>query len=167
MLLTGGLCAGKTAVAQEIAAASVELGLDVAAIDVDWLGWASSSSATVDELITRNLQAVAANYAAAGISRLVLARAVVSPAALQTITEALPGWELMVVRLNARRETQERRLRSRDSGDELTTHLGKIDDMNRRVETATPDAPVVENDDRAIRDVALEVMRVSGWTSER
>lgn len=149
--------------AQEIAAASVELGLDVAAIDVDWLGWASSSTSTVDELIGVNLHAVAANYAAAGISRLVLSRAVVSPTALQTISDALAGWELVVVRLTARRSTQERRLSARDSGDELSTHLGKIDDMNRRVEIATPHAPVVENDDRAVREVALEVMRVAGW----
>ena len=151
--------------AQEVAAAAVELGLDVAAIDIDWLGWASSSSATVDELIDLNLRAVAANYAAAGIGRIVLSRAVVSAAALQTIMGALAGWDLTIVRLSARRETQERRLRARDSGDELATHLGKIDDMNRRVEAATPDAPVVENEDRAVREVAIEVMRVAGWVS--
>src|SRR5258705_5528484 len=146
-----------------MAAGAVELGLDVAAMDVDWLGWASSSSAIVDDLIGRNLGAVATNYAAAGIDRLVLSRAVVSTAALQTIHNALPDWELNVVRLTAHRATQERRLRSRDSGDELATHLGKIDDMNDRVESATPKAPVVENDDRAVRDVAVEVMRVAGW----
>jgi len=151
-------------VAQEVAAASVDLGLAVAAIDVDWLGWASSPSATVDELIRRNLTAVAANYAGAGIDRLILSRAVVSPMALKTIEDVLPGWSLTVVRLTAGRDTQERRLRSRDSGEELATHLAKIDDVNRRVEAAVPGAPVVENDVRTPREVALEVMRISGWT---
>ena len=150
--------------AQEVAAVSVDLGLAVAAIDVDWLGWASSPSASVEELIRRNLRAVAANYAEAGIDRLILSRAVVSPTALKTIEDAMPGWELTVVRLTAGRDTQERRLRSRDSGEELATHLAKIDDMNRRVEAAIPGAPMVENDERTLREVALEVMRISGWT---
>ena len=150
--------------AEEVAAVSVDLGLAVAAIDVDWLGWASSPSASVEELIRRNLTAVAANYAEAGIDRLILSRAVVSPTALKTIEDAMPGWELTVVRLTAGRDTQERRLRSRDSGEELATHLGKIDDMNRRVEAAIPGAPMVENDERTLREVALEVMRISGWT---
>ncbi len=37
LVLTGGLATGKTAVAREVVAAAAELGLFVAAIDLDWL----------------------------------------------------------------------------------------------------------------------------------
>lgn len=66
VLLTGSLASGKTAVAQEIVAVAKQLDLRAAAIDVDWLGWATGATVGLDELIARNLSAVADNYVAAG-----------------------------------------------------------------------------------------------------
>jgi hypothetical protein len=165
-LLTGGLAVGKTAVAQEVAAAAAECGLRVAAIDLDWLGWSSGASSGIDELIGRNLAGVAANYLATGVDNLVLARALVNPASLPATTSALPGWDLVVVRLEASRSAQERRLRARDSGSDLESHLARIDDFIERTRAVLPDAPVIVNEGRSLRDVALEVMRIAGWSAE-
>ena len=153
-------------VAQEVAAAAAERGLRVAAIDLDWLGWASGAALGLDELIGRNLAGVAANYAAAGIDKLVLARALVNPTSLPAISKAMPGWNLTVIRLEAARPALEIRLRARDSGSELESHLAKIDDFTERTRTVSPDAPVVVNEGRPLREVALEVMRIAGWIDD-
>jgi hypothetical protein len=157
---------GKTVVAQEVAAASAERGHRVAAIDLDWLAWAAGASVGVDELIGRNLASVAANYAAAGIENLVLARALVNPASLPRISEALPGWNVTVVRLEASRPTLDMRLRARDSGSELESHLAKLDDFTERTKRVSPDALVVVSEGRPLREIALEVIRIAAWIAE-
>lgn len=163
LLLTGGLATGKTAVAREVVAAAAERALRIAAIDLDWLGWATGATVGVDELIGRNLTDVAANYAQAGIVNLVLARAVLNALSLQAVREALPGWEVMVVRLEASRSTLVRRVRARDSGAELEEHLAEIDEITERAIKSAPSAPVVLNEERTLREAALEVMRLAHW----
>lgn len=163
LLLTGGFTTGKTAVAKEVLATASALGLHAAAIDLDWLGWATGASITLDDLIARNLAAVAGNYAAAGVDHLVLARALVHPSALQAVAGALPAWELKVIRLAAPRGALEQRIRARDSGSELEEHLADLDEMTQKVMAAASGAPVVVNDGRELGDIAKEVMRIAGW----
>ena len=164
LLLTGGLATGKTVVAKEVIAIASSGGLKAAAIDLDWLAWTGGVTVEVDALIARNLEAVAGNYAAAGIDHLVLARALVSPRSQEIFAAALPGWELTVVRLVAPRTAVERRIRARDSGAELQEHLAELDRMTQRVIDATPQAHLVANDERDLGEVAREVMRSAGWT---
>ena len=163
LLLTGGLATGKTAVAREVVAAAADLSLRVAAIDLDWLGWATGGTLGVDELIGCNLTDIAANYAQASIENLVLARTVLSRSSLQRIRQALPGREVTVVRLHASRSILDRRIRARDSGAELEEHLAEMDEITERAITTVPSAAVVLNEERALREVALEVMRLAGW----
>jgi hypothetical protein len=54
-------------VVKEVVAIASTLGLRAAAIDLDWLGRTTGATVGVDELIARNLTAVAGTYAAAGI----------------------------------------------------------------------------------------------------
>jgi hypothetical protein len=159
LLLTGPVASGKTAVAQEMVSIAEERGLAAAAIDLDWLGWSTGGTLRPNELIGRNLAAVAANYAAAGIERIVLARAYVGETHLGAIKGSLPGWKLAVVSLEASRETLEVRVRSRDTGAELEHHLGHIAEGHQRL----AGAKAVLNEERELRDVALEVMRIGGW----
>ncbi len=159
VILTGPVASGKTAVAQEMVSICEERGLAAAAIDLDWLGWSTGGSLRPNELIGRNLAAVAANYSASGIERIVLARAYVSESHLGSIKGSLPGWKLTVVSLEASRETLEGRVRRRDTGSELEHHLGHIAEGHQRLSGAK----AVLNDDRELRDVALEVMRIGAW----
>jgi molybdopterin-guanine dinucleotide biosynthesis protein len=163
LLLTGGLATGKTTVAKEVVAIGSEIGLKVAAIDLDWLGWTTPTSIGVDDLIARNLTVVAANYAAVGFDHLVLARGLVNAVSLESVATTLAEWDLMVVRLEVARPAAEHRIRLRDSGAELEGHLVELDEMARRVAEATPMAPSVINENRSVREVALEVMRTAGW----
>lgn len=149
--------------AKEVVAIASALGLHAAAIDLDWLAWATGATTRLDDLIERNLTAVAGNYAAAGIHRLVLARAMVHSTSLQAVADALIGWELTVIRLVAPRVALEQRIRARDSGSELVEHLTELDEITEKVMAAAPGAHVVVNDERDLDDVANEVMRVAGW----
>lgn len=153
--------------AKEVVAIASVVGLNVAAIDLDWLCWTTPSTVGVDALIAQNLAAVAANFAAAGIDHLVLARGIVSPGGLKALAAAIPGWDLSVIRLVALRPTVEQRIRARDSGAELQAHLGELDDISHRVAEATPQAHVVVNDQRDLGDLAREVMRSAHWIDDQ
>lgn len=152
--------------AKEVIAIASVIGLHAAAIDLDWLGWTTSATGSVDELIARNLTAIAASYVAVDIDHLVLARGIVNPDGVGFVAAALPEWKLEVVRLNATTVTMEHRIRARDSGAELEEHLAQIDEIAQRVMEATPTAHVVVNDQRALRDVARDVMRAAGWIEQ-
>jgi hypothetical protein len=165
LLLTGGLAAGKTVVVKEVVAIASTLGLRVAAIDLDWLAWTTGATIGVDELMARNLTAVAGIYAAAGIDHLAVARAVVHPNGLKVVAGALGEWELTVIRLAAPRGSLEQRIRARDSGSELREHLSELDNVTDQVSAAAPGAHIVVNDGRDLQDVANEVMRIAGWMS--
>jgi hypothetical protein len=154
-------------VAKEVIAIASTIGLRAAAVDLDWLGWTTPTDGGVDDLIALNLHAVAVNYAALGIDHLVLARGIVDPAGLKVVAAALRDWEFEVVRLDATNGTMERRIRARDAGAELQEHLGELGDMARRVRASTPTAHSVVNDERDLRDVAREVMRVAGWITDQ
>jgi hypothetical protein len=153
-------------VTKEVIAIASVVGLHAAAIDLDWLGWTTPLTGRVDDLIARNLTAIAANYAASGIDHLVLARGIVNPDGLEVVAAALPSWKLEVVRLDATTLTMEHRIRARDAGAELEEHLAQLDEMTQRVREATPTAHAVVNDQRAIGDVAREVMRAAGWIDD-
>ena len=53
----------------------------------------------------------------------------------------------------------------RDSGTELEEHLAEFHDMARSTDSVVPGARVVVNEDRTLRDVAIEVMRIAEWIS--
>ncbi|GAA1023141.1 hypothetical protein Aple_098100 [Acrocarpospora pleiomorpha] len=160
-LLTGGLASGKTAVATEIGEILHETGVPYAVIDLDWLCWCGPSS-DVHALLEINLSAVWQNYRAAGIRRLVLARALLEPGHLTTVRRALPDVSLTVVRLTAPASTIRQRLRSRDSGATLIGHLAELDEFTAQVEQAALEDHIVPNDGRPIREVATEVLSLVG-----
>jgi hypothetical protein len=162
VLITGPVASGKTVVAQEIVAIAEERRIAMAAIDLDWLAWVTGARASHEDVIRRNLAAMAANHASFGVPRLVLARALVSTAGLHAIEQALPGWRLAIVVLQAAGATLESRLRTRDVGRELEHNLGHLAVPFE----SPPAAHRVTNESRQLRDVAEEVLRVAGWTAE-
>lgn len=159
LLLTGPVAGGKTAVAQEMITICEQRGLAAAAIDLDWLGWSTGGTLRPNELIVRNLAAAATNYEGAGIERLVLARAYIDESNLGAIKEALSGWTLTLLSVEASRATLEQRVRHRDTGEERERHLGHIAEGHQRLAGAM----TLLNDGRDIREVALEAIQIAGW----
>jgi len=167
LLLTGTLASGKTAVAVEMGWILSRRGLAVAVVDLDWLAWVHPTAlgwdgARTDRLIADNLASLAANYLAAGIDHLVLARTVIRPPAIELIRAALPASELRVIRLRASSATIEARLRHRDSGRELEEHLGEYARYADLVAAVPADAEV-DNEGASAAETAARVVSLAGW----
>lgn len=97
---------------EELAERLESAGVAYGAIELDWLGWFNApelDAAAVQRTYLDNLAAVTANYADAGVRRLVLAGAVRSNAVLDATRAAVP-FELRVVRLTLPLDEIERRL---------------------------------------------------------
>ena len=138
-----------------------------AVVDVDELCRGVLPGGTSDfnrSLAVRNLAAVWANFAAAGVRRLILVRVIQSRDDLDLYVQAIPGCDLVVCRVTADRATITRRIREREPGlarPFLTRVSEELDDS-----IAALDVPgfVVENwDGRSITDLAFEVLEQIDW----
>lgn len=136
-----------------------------AIIDLDWLGWLTRPprSGSYEGLIAANLEALLPNLADAGVTHLVLARAMVERAALDSLRSLLPG--LVVVRVDARPDTIAQRLGARDTGDVLEGHLRETAELERELDRVGGEDARVANDDRPIRQVSQDLLHLLGWGS--
>ena len=115
VLITGVYGSGKSSVAAEIAYLLEQRRQPYALLDLDFLGWGVVSfdeHAPGDQLMLRNLAAVASNYRDAGISVFVLAWFVRDRGALRNVREAV-GVPLRMVRLSVPLPDIERRAERR------------------------------------------------------
>jgi ribose 1,5-bisphosphokinase PhnN len=97
------------------------------------------------------------------VARLVLARYVEDRAQLDDLRAALPGVDLVVVRLIAPQDVIERRLRARDRGAELAEHLAEASVFAARGAANALEDAVIENGERPLREVAADVLTAAGW----
>jgi hypothetical protein len=163
-LLTGTVGSGKTALAVEMAAALGDRGIATAVVDLDWLGWFhGSDDHAIGDLIVENLIAVWPNFRSRGARRLVLARMLHSVDELEALKGALPGVDLVVVRVVASPDTIEERLRRRDTGAELAEHLDAAPGMTRVLDGLGLEDVRVTNEGRPVTEVAAEVLGRLGW----
>lgn len=166
LLVTGPIGAGKTSVVAEIAELLDARRIPHAALDMDWLSSyfprpPADPFGTVVGL--QNLAAIWPNFAAAGARRLVLAGVVLSRENLDPYLAAVPGAEIAVCRLHAPVHVLQARVREREIGSALTWHLARAAELAGQFERSSVADIVVDNGDRTVREVALEVLSRIGW----
>lgn len=157
---------GKTAVTIAIGELLERRSVPYALVDLDWLGWVEPARASLFSqraVLAENLRLIWPTFRKAGVERLVLARYVEDRGQLEEFRAALPGVELLVVRLVASQSVIEGRLRARDSRAQLAEHLAETAELAARAEVNALEDAVVENGDRPLEEVAAEVLSVSGW----
>src|SRR5258707_15879634 len=96
LLITGSMGSGKTTILSEASDILTARSIPHASIDVDALGTAHlQPTVQNNQLMYQNLHSVWENYAHAGLTRLLLARAIEDRAELEQCRNALSGAEIV------------------------------------------------------------------------
>lgn len=103
------------------------------------------------------------HFVAAGITRILLAEAVVAREEVEELRHAMSGAELVLCRLTADLETLQRRLLIREPGINQERFVERSRTLHEALEAAKVEDFIVVNDGRAITDVAREVLVRAGW----
>ena len=162
VLVTGAFGSGKTSVIQEIADILEGRGLAYAAVDLDWLTWfhaPDSGESPHHRMLLMNLADLTENYLTAGVRYFVLARSLRHQVELDELRNQL-AMPVTVVGLSVPLETIEERLSSN------VTSARKADLLGVRERIASSSGVVTDltvDNDRAIREVATEILGRLGW----
>ena len=167
LIITGSMGAGKTAVLAEAGDILALRDISYAAIDVDSLALAHlSSAARTDAVMYANLRCVCNNYADAGVRRFLLARALEDHAQLELCRQAVPATHTVVCRLTASLRTMQQRITMREPGVMQGQFVARVAELNRALDRARLEDFTVDNENRSLSEVALEVLVKAGWFSE-
>src|SRR6266566_3544740 len=159
LIITGSMGSGKTAVMAEASDILALRGSPHAAIDLDLLGMAHlPGSAPSDDVMYRNLQAVARNYAALGVDRFMVARAVENQAELERCVNGVAAQEVVVCRVSASVKTMQQRVGSRESGVARGKYVKRVGILNDTLDRAQLENFVVRNEGRPLTEVANEML---------
>ena len=164
ILLSGPVGSGKTTLVLEIGDVLDDRGERYALVDLDWLAWvhlAPDTTHTVHEVLIENLRAVWGTYRRAGVERLVLARYLTRREQLDSIRHALPDVDIVAVHLAVPAPVVRERLGRRDTGATLAEHL-TLASAGAQI-PPFEDLTVTDSGDRRPHDIALEILRRTGW----
>ena len=166
LIITGSMGAGKTSVLAEASDILALRHIVHAAVDLDALGLAHlPSAAGNDGVMYRNLESVCRNYAALGVTRLLLARAVEDRAELERCRSAVSAQNTSVCRLTAGIHTMQQRVKMRESGVLHREYVARVATLDAILDRAKSEDFVVINENRSIDDVAKEMLIRAGWIS--
>jgi hypothetical protein len=163
IVITGSMGAGKTTVMAEASDLLAAAGISHAAIDMDTLGIMHLPTPAAFDLACRNLASVWANYAAAGLTRLLLAEAVESQDDLDRIRRAVPDSQVVVCRLTARLETMERRVGLREPGMLQASFVARVAELDAQLDAARLEDFRLDNDAAPVTDTARALLVRAGW----
>ena len=158
--------AGKTSVLAEASDILALRHIVHAAIDLDALGLAHlPSSGSNDSVIYRNLQSVCQNYAALGVTRILLARAMENRAELELCRSAVAVAKITVCRLKANLSEMQKRVSKRESGVLQQQFIDRVAILDAILDRARLEDFAVINENRSLNDVAKEMLIKAGWIS--
>jgi len=163
LIISGSMGAGKTTVLGEVSDILTMSGIPHAAVDLDALGMASLPAGAPDDLMFRNLAAVWKNYASAGLTRLLIARAVESAAELEQIRAAVPGSRVVVCRLRSALDTMRQRVRLREPGMHQRRYVARVAELDTILDSAALDTYSISNDSCSVTDVARRLLARGAW----
>ncbi|HEV2117576.1 MAG TPA: hypothetical protein VGR48_16200 [Terriglobales bacterium] len=159
IVITGSMGSGKTTVLDEASDLLTLRGIAHAAVDLDGLGIAHfPRDLRDDNVIYRNLRGVWENFAALGVKRLLVARAIEHRDELERIRAAVSAKSLTICRLNASLETMRERVGRRDSGTLRERYVARATELNALLDRAHVEDFSVINENRSIADVAQEML---------
>ena len=167
LIITGSMGSGKTSVLAEASDILALRHIVHAAVDLDALSLAYlPAAAATDAVMYRNLQSVCRNYAALGVTRLLLARALETRAELELCRTMVSATKTSICRLNAGIDTMQQRVSKRESGILQQEFVDRVTILNGILDRARLENFAVINENRPINDVAKEMLIKAGWISD-
>jgi hypothetical protein len=164
LIITGSMGSGKTTVLSEASDILVVRKIPHASIDLDALGTVHLPiSVEQKQLMYRNLQSVWENYAQVGLRRLLLARAIEDQAELECCRNAVSGSKVVVCRLTASLKIMQDRVQSREIGTLQDNYVARVTELNAILDRAHLEDFSLPNENRAVSDVANEMLVRAGW----
>jgi adenylylsulfate kinase len=164
LAISGAVGVGKTSVLVELHDILVSEGIPHGCVERDALAYSWPTQGRFNEVIVeRNLSCVVTNFLEAGAGRLIIAGVIEAPADLAVYSRCVPNAEIQVCRLTAGLELRRERLRAREKGAGLDWHLDRTVELDTILDSAKVEDFSVDNGDRPLREVALEVLTRAGW----
>lgn len=167
ILVTGPVGVGKTTLIDEMSGLLRAAGVPHATVDFDQLTACYPRSPEDDvwgtQLGLANLAALWRNYSALGATRLLVARVIEDRMELDGFRAAVPGAEIVVVRLRAPVATLRERLRQRGTGLGMQWHLDRAGELAASMDRSSVEDLLVETEGRHQTDLARDVLARVGW----
>ena len=164
LAISGSVGVGKTSVLIEINDVLEKASVPHGCVERDALGYSWPPRGRFNaRIIEQNLACVTTNFLKAGATRLVIAGVIESDTDLALYRRCVPGAEITVCRLSADAPLRQERLRARERGAGLQWHLDRTLELDRILDAARLEHFVVDNGNRPLRDVAVEVLTRAGW----
>ncbi len=167
LIITGSMGTGKTSVLCEASDILALQNIAHAALDLDAFGLAHlSSGASNDVVMYRNLHCACKNYAALGIRRFLVARAIEHRTALECCRKAVSARNTIVCRLTANIRTMRQRVKTRELGVLQEQFVARVAKLNSILDRARLEDFSVTTDDRSVTQIAHEMLLNAGWISK-
>jgi adenylylsulfate kinase len=169
ILVTGPVGVGKTTLIDAMGRVLRDAEVPHATVDFDQLTAAYPRSPDDDvwgtDLGLANLAAIWQNYRAIGASRLLLAQVIENRKELDGFRNAVPGAEIVVVRLRASPSTLQQRVRARGESRGMEWHLKRAVELATLMDEQSVEDFVVETEDRSPLELARQTLQLVGWLS--
>jgi len=164
LVITGSMGSGKSSVLAEASDILSLKGVAHAAVDLDALSFGHFPAAPdTSELMYRNLGSIWRNYASAGATRLLLARAMETRVELEVCSKAVSALQVKVCRLMADLPVMESRVRQRELGILQQKFVDRVSVLDALLDRADLEDFRIHNQDRPLNQVAMEMLQHAGW----
>jgi hypothetical protein len=167
IIVTGPVGVGKSTVAHEMGMLLVGANVPHATVDFDQLTACYPRPADDDpwgtKLGLQNLAALWKNYERSGARRLLIARVLESRSQLDGYRDAVPGADILVVRLRATPEMLQSRVRKRGPGRGMEWHLRRAVELAPLMDAQHVEDLLIEADSRDATSIAHDILLKVGW----
>ena len=165
LLITGAVGVGKTRTASAVSGLLAEKGILHACLDLPQISKAfpeRRDDPWNEQLARHNLACMWLNFRAVGVERLIVTRVLESRSLIRHLTDAVPGAEVVVVRLRAPLAVVQARIRERNR-DRADWFLDAAEHLVPSMDEQAVEDYLIDNSALSIDQTAREVLRVTGW----